>query len=386
MMIPQVARRLMNEFGAEKKTVLDPFMGSGTVLVESCLLDGFERVHGVDINPLALLIAKVKTTPIDTNYLELEFSKLKKEISKKSDANIEVPDFSNIKFWFKPRVIKELAIIKKSINAVDDRSVKDFFKVAFAETVRNVSDTRKGEYKLYKMAPSQLERFEPDVLREFYEKARENICGMKEFIEQKNKCKVFVLDEDTRHRTSIPDRSVDLVVTSPPYGDSKTTVAYGQFSRLALQWLDYNEKKVKKIDQTSLGGIPAEKIDYSLESLTLAQIVDKIAKIDERRAKEVLSFYKDFYSCAKEIDRVMKVGGTLCFVVGNRTVKQVQIPTDKIIVELFKSVGTYEHEKTIIRNIPSKRLPKSNSPTNVKGEVGSTMNHEFIVILKKRAK
>src|SRR3989338_3364487 len=70
MMIPQVARRSMQEFGEGKKTILDPFMGSGTVLVESCLIDGFERAYGIDINPLALLIAKAKTTPIQSEYLE----------------------------------------------------------------------------------------------------------------------------------------------------------------------------------------------------------------------------------------------------------------------------------------------------------------------------
>ena len=58
---------------------------------------------------------------------------------------------------------------------------------------------------------------------------------------------------------------------------------------------------------------------------------------------------------------------------------------DKIIIELFQSIGDYKHDKTIIRNIPSKRLPKANSPSNVKGAVGNTMNHEFIVVLRKRA-
>ncbi len=385
MMIPQIANRLIQEFGKGKKTVLDPFMGSGTVLVESSLINDFDKAYGIDINPLALLIAKVKTTPINNNFLEKEYSKLKQQINESAGEKIARPKFSNLEFWFKPKAIKELAVIKKCIDSVKNPDVKDFFKVAFSETVRNVSNTRKNEYKLYRIPQNQLEKFEPNVFREFFDKVRENIYGLNEFEGKKNECKISVLDEDSRYKTSIPADSIDLVVTSPPYGDSKTTVAYGQFSRLALQWLDYDEKKVKAIDKTSLGGINSDKNNVLENSFTLKGILEEIKKRDAKRAKEVLSFYDDFSSCVKELDRVLKKDGVLCFVVGNRTVKQVQIPTDKIIIELFQSIGDYKHDKTIIRNIPSKRLPKANSPSNVKGAVGNTMNHEFIVVLRKRA-
>jgi len=67
----------------------------------------------------------------------------------------------------------------------------------------------------------------------------------------------------------------------------------------------------------------------------------------------------------------------------NRTVKGIRIPTDDIIVELFKANNNYEHHNTFIRNIPNKRMPKKNSPTNVKGVLESTMNNEYIIILEK---
>jgi len=70
--------------------------------------------------------------------------------------------------------------------------------------------------------------------------------------------------------------------------------------------------------------------------------------------------------------------------VGNRTVKSLNIPTDTILVELFKQRDEgYRHIKTIGRNIPSKRLPRKSSPTNVKGSVVNTMSKEHIVILEK---
>ena len=144
-------------------------------------------------------------------------------------------------------------------------------------------------------------------------------------------------------------------------------MAYGQFSRLGLQWLGYGKDEVLNIDKASLGGIPAKDLHNGLGSRTLKETLNKISKVDPRRAKDVLSFYVDFDKCVQELHRVAKKGAFMCFVVGNRTVKGVQIPTDEIILELFQTKNHYEHHNTFIRNIPHKRMPKINSPTNISG-------------------
>lgn len=390
MMIPQIARRLIKEYGKNAEVLLDPFMGSGTALLEAKLHDNFKEAYGVDINPLALLVAKVKTTPIDEKILWEEYYKIKNHSlkEKNSKSKIETPDFFNIDYWFKPEVKIDLTIIKKNIENISlnnkelETDVKDFFNVVFSNVVRTVSNTRNREYKLYRIKKEELEKYNPDTFSEFEKQAENNIKKMKKFNKEAKTCKINILAEDTRCKTSIPSDHVDIIVTSPPYGDSRTTVAYGQFSRLSLQWLGFEKKKVSSIDKVCLGGIPTKDLAHDLNSPTLKKIMGEITEIDEKRAKDVLSFYNDFYKCIVEIDRVMKKGGFLCFVVGNRTVKGVQIPTDEIIAELFEDKG-YEHHKTIIRNIPSKRLPKRNSPTNIKGKTIATMNHEYIVILEK---
>src|SRR3989338_10289678 len=76
MMIPQVARRLIETYGKDKEVLLDPFMGSGTALLEASLHKNFKKAYGIDINPLALLIAKVKTTPINPEIVKEEYKKL----------------------------------------------------------------------------------------------------------------------------------------------------------------------------------------------------------------------------------------------------------------------------------------------------------------------
>jgi len=391
MMIPQVARRLIQMYGEDKEVLLDPFMGSGTALLEAKLHKNFKKAYGIDINPLALLISKVKTTPINPEILKEEYHQLisrcnadKKEVNFR-EKEIKKPDFFNIGFWFKPQVITDLAIIKQNIKKIKDKDIKDFFLIAFSETVRNVSNTRNREYKLYRMSQSMMQKHNPNTFEEFKSKASKSIVGMEEYFKVNNpKCQVNILAEDTRNLTSIPANSVDLIVTSPPYGDSRTTVAYGQFSRLGLQWLDYSKDEVLNIDKISLGGIPAKDLHNGLGSPTLKKTLNEISKIDPRRAKDVLSFYVDFDKCVKELHRVTKKGAFMCFVVGNRTVKGVQIPTDEIILELFQAENHYKHHNTFIRNIPHKRMPKLNSPTNISGNHGVTMNEEWIVIIEKQ--
>src|SRR3989338_4037503 len=391
MMIPQVARRLIRAYGKNAKSILDPFMGSGTALLEATLHDNFEKAYGIDINPLALLIAKVKTTPINPKALHNEYQRLIEVCTEDKQAadfckkGVERPNFNNIEFWFKPKVITDLSIIRGNIAQVKDKNIRNFFLVAFSEIVRDVSNTRNREYKLYRMDEDILRKHNPDTLNVFKKKLSENISSMESYFKGHNpNCKVHILSEDTRKLTSLPDGEVDLIVTSPPYGDSRTTVAYGQFSRLALQWLGYNQKIVLGIDKTSLGGIPTKDLTHELGSPTLRKTLQKIVDVDPIRARDVLSFYVDFDKCVEELHRVTKEGAFLCFVVGNRTVKGVQIPTDEIILELFQAKNHYKHHNTFIRNIPHKRMPKINSPTNISGNHGVTMNEEWIVIIEKQ--
>ena len=391
MMIPQVAKRLIEMYGKDKNVLLDPFMGSGTALLEATVHKNFKKAYGIDINPLALLIAKVKTTPIDPKKAKEEYKKLMSRCKNDRKAinfrqkEIKKPKFFNIDFWFKSGVVTDLAIIKENINKIEDKDIKEFFLIAFSETVRNVSNTRNREYKLYRMSQKMLAKHDPNAFEEFGSKSEKNIHSMAEYHNEHNpKCNVNILAEDTRNLTSIPANSVDLIVTSPPYGDSRTTVAYGQFSRLGLQWLGHDKSSVINIDKTSLGGIPTKDLTNGLGSPTLKKILNQIVEIDPKRAKDVLSFYVDFDRCVKELHRVTKNGAFLCFVVGNRTVKGVQIPTDEIILELFQAKNHYKHHNTFIRNIPHKRMPTKNSPTNISGNHAVTMNEEWIVVMEKQ--
>ena len=169
----------------------------------------------------------------------------------------------------------------------------------------------------------------------------------------------------------------DIVITSPPYGDSQTTVAYGQFSRLAAEWIGL--PNARKIDKLAMGG------QHSKETLTgspISSAVDKIRSVDEKRAREVSTFYIDLGHSINAIAQVLSPRATICYVVGNRQVKSVILPTDEFVVDAFSQNG-FMHKATIVRNIPNKRMPKKNSPSNIAGATATTMHEENIVICQR---
>jgi len=366
-----VVRELIKKFSKEGAYVLDPFMGSGVTAGE-CLINKRNFI-GYDINPLAILISKVRTTPLQSKTLLKSLENIFQNFKYEKP---ELIDFHNIHYWFDGNVIKNLSKLRQTIFIIENNEVKDFFKVAFSETVRRVSRTRYNEFKLLR---KKSENNNPDVLKTFREVSLKNIGLLADFYRKFPLSKVTLKLEERNIIDTIPleDDSIDLVITSPPYGDSRTTVAYGQFSRLSLRWLGLE----KNVDRTSLGGKPKD-ISFNLPSKLLYKYIKEIRNKSEKRARDVFSFYNDLYITVQIIARKVKTKGYVCFVVGNRRVRGLELPTDKISTDFFEREG-FQHQNTIIRAISNKRMPIENAPSNIRGKKDFTMRYEYIVVFKK---
>lgn len=382
MMIPQIARTLIEEYKPKGRLdlILDPYMGSGTTLVEASLA-GINSI-GTDLNPLARLMGKVKTTLYNNESILKQFREIQTELIFYTKDNVKERNFdriSNYSFWYNEDTLLKLSYLSQLIKNVKD---KDFFNVVLSEIVREVSFTRNGEFKRYRMNEASIAKFNPDTFTLFEKKALRNIEGLKAYTsEAKHDVNASIYDFNTMHGIPtdiIKDGDIDMVVTSPPYGDSRTTVAYGQFSRWANEWFNFDN--AKNLDKLLMGGKKAT--EEIFKTASIRDVLDEIDSLEHKRYLEVVSFLNDYYQSIENVAKSVRSGGTVCYVVGDRRVKGVQIPLDYFTAEMFEKFG-FKHKITIVREIPNKRMPALTSPTNKAGAKVSTMSHEYIVILNK---
>ena len=378
MMIPQIARRLLDLYGVKNGRLLDPYCGTGTSLVEASLF-GMHAV-GCDINPLARLIASAKTSVFSTSKLDSILPEFYGPLFQQNlNDTVEIPDILSISYWFSNEVARQLADIRSRILFVDDEAVKGFLWVAFSETVRECSYTRNGEFKLLRMSDKRIASHNPNVFDVFHSKVARNRTGLDSYLSHRKDVEITVSTANTASSEKPQGKhEFDLVITSPPYGDSSTTVAYGQFSRLSADWIGFSDSK--SVDRKAMGG--TRKNGYDLNGSPVSHAVELIREVSPNRATEVESFYADLHASIRTVASMMSANAVICYVVGNRRVKNVVLPTDEFVIHEFSRYG-FRHETTFVRNIPNKRMPSINSPSNIPGETAATMNHEHIVVCRR---
>ena len=383
MLHPLLVEFLIDKYAQKGDIILDPFCGSGVTLLES-KINGYESV-GFDINPMAILIARAKTQAYQKKKLLKEFNDLKKSLygnmeSLFDDGQMDIPKITNMDYWYSKEVINDLGKIRWALKT-GSYEYKDFFLTIFAFVCRNQSLTKNGEFKRYRIKKEKIARTTNEVFSRFFSHLQEMIeVFLSTDMSQKISKPIFANAEN-----KIPLKiKYDLVVTSPPYGDSRTTVAYGQYTSFGNEWvngLNAHTANGYQIDREGLGK-KGELNDGLKEHQVLMDVVEKIKEVDSKRANEVLYFFNGYYNAVKNILENLNEQGRVCFVVGNRTVKGFQIPMDQITASFLDSMGL-NFEGIFVRNIHNKVMPSKNSPTNKVGVKSNTMTNEYIVVFSK---
>ena len=403
-MIPQIPDKLFNYYLSEGviskgDTVYDPFSGSGTTAVEG-------RLHGLnaeanDINPLACLLSRTKAVPLESGQLNEAREALLDQLSEELDEVEDVFKTGDATFedgpeirdgWFPEPQLQQLWHIRGRIDDLEasfDRSIARFFRIVLSDTCRKVSYQRNGEYKRYRMAEEDRDGHDPDVFDLFLSKLETNVRLMRKYSEQVNDSLTTAIHyADSRSATTNDDsvgvNSADIVITSPPYGDHRTTVAYGQYSQdPAIIAGNHGYDEMKSVDKTGLGGKNST-LDPEPEleewSSSFGATMDALRDVDGR-SDDAMTFVRDYYEVMQEVAEILKPGQPAAWVVANRTMSRVNIPTHLITQELCEHIG-YDHEATLPREIPTKTLPWENAPENTPGVKGNLMANENIVVMR----
>jgi len=425
VMPPQIPANVFQYYKAnntisEGDTVYDPFIGSGTTIVEA-RLHGFDAI-GNDINPFACLLTEVKTNVVDlqelkeatadlfkgldttfarltaayenqheqsgtesgTTQIQLTLSDVDNTLTADDAADDLLESLSNSKLkpdWYPKPQLYHLLYTRQRLNklsTIHDDGAIQFLRIVLSKIARQVSYQRRNCFKRWRMEPKDQADHDPNVYGLLQKELRENRQKIREFnqhIDPSTSTTIFQGDSRTVTQSDAPveTESADIVVTSPPYGDHQTTVAYGEFSTdLAIVAENRDFAEMREVDKQGLGGQPTSLgNDPRTVSESLAESITHLRNI-EGRSEDALTFFWDYAMVIEEVGKIIKGGQPVVWVVANRRVSNNEMPMSAITAELCESAG-FSHETTINRGIKGKNMPQQNAQ-------GQTIVEEYIVV------
>jgi len=351
--IPQIVSRLAEKYTKEGDLVVDPFGGCGTTLVESKVM--YRPSIGVDINPVAVLMTKAKKTPIEPNYIEEQFLKIKQELdSFNKNTKVKVPEHERINYWFKSEEKRKLAFLFAEISKIQDQDARDFFCCGFSNILKNCSIWLQKSNK-----PTRDLKKEPiDPFIIFTRQVKAMLRGNADFYNllQKKKsletpCDVYCGDA---RKVPAKSNSVSLIITSPPY---VTSYEYADLHQLTALWFEYT-RNLSDFRKRFIGTAYYDKKELILNSKIAKNIKAELLKKDKKIANEVATYFGEMDQVFEEMKRMLKKGGRTCIVIGNTKLKGVEILNAEVFVEQLQNLGL-KVDDIIKREIPSKSLPST---------------------------
>ena len=350
-------------------TILDPYCGSGTVLLEANLRG--HHTIGIDVNPLATLISHVKTTPLDPLILQNILDQLVQK-ARRNRSN-PLPQ-QTLDYWIAPSARVGLHRLGIATSEVSNDDCRAFFQVALTNIVRRVSladpaipplvrlSERRGRYAGpgYRLAlQKSRSTTTASVYSAFLEVSAANIRRMTEFHPlgpSLGRSKIAPIGCDATN-TGLPSGSVDAIITSPPYCGSQK---YVRSLKLELILCGFSEEYLRDVDRRTLGTeAVTSRATPVCELLMGDQFVDNlICAIYEKnpvRARMASDYSKHLSNFASECRRVLRPGGNILVTLGRSKLSGVTFPADRILQRFCEAEGM-QLVATLVDVIPSRGL------------------------------
>jgi len=363
--IPQLVERLIDTYITNGTAhVNDPFMGCGTTVV-TAISRGF-HASGTDINKVAHLVTGAKAKAIRPDYLEEKVKQFLSQICRpgeeqslfvKSQICSQIPEkhMERIDYWFAEETRDEMGKILTLILDETDPAVKSFLLVAFSHVLKICSIWNQGSTKPtrdLKKRPTPpydaIKRHLTKMLKgnaHFYEVVPAHVRNQLD-----NYLNIQIGSAKTQ---SVPDDSVDLIVSSSPY---VTSYEYADLHQLSTIWLDLADD-LKEYKKQFIGTSYKQYEDKPLRSQIASDIVAQMVPESKKKGKEIEAFFIDMQEVFNESFRILKPGGRCCYVIGNTKLKGVDILNAEAFAECLQYSG-FKLNRLIKREIPLKILPQ----------------------------
>jgi DNA modification methylase len=384
---PQLPRTFIQELTRPGEYVLDPMSGSGTTLIEAVFAGRFGI--GVDLDPLASLVGKVKSTPIDLVRCARAGEEVLKEARKRlrpagdkkllSFYSPKAVEF--FRYWFTDAITDELFALVRAVRKVDEPTIQSFLKVVFSSCII----TKSGGLTLARdLAHSRPHR---DVTREIKQSALDVFADrVSSALQSLNDIAVspsssLMLRADTRHLPLLAD-SVHLIATSPPY--AANAIDYMRAHKFSLIWFGYEPKELSSLRSRYIGS-EIKPLNLEVESETGNKIIHQLKKIEEGRAAVVAHYYNEMKLSLLEMLRVLVPGRAAVLVVGSSIIKGIDIKAPTVLAEMayklrFRVVGVTKRD--IVRDARMMPISHKSERTGIEAR----MHEEGVIGLMKPAK
>ena len=335
--------------GVGVNVVADVFCGCGTTAVEA--KRNGKNFWGCDINPVATLIARVKTHHYRDKALARYFADIQDEFRRVTPGRTERARIGDrIRYWFDERNIEDLLRLDQAIRrrTPTDGPHRKFFLCGFSNilkpTSRWLTKSIKAQLDPHKSPRRVMEAFEHQIalMRRANSENRFPTPGPRVRIRTRN----FLALDDPRSRA-------DLIVTSPPY---VTSYNYADIHQLSTLWLGYasDYRALRKNMVGNQVGVqaPAAAEIETFSAAGKASYSD-LLQVEPHKARSVARYFLDVDKAVAKCRRMLNDGGMAVFVIGNTGYKGVQIDNREHLVHCMNRANFREVE-TVPRQVSLK--------------------------------
>lgn len=374
---PELPRWLIKKYSKPNDLILDPFAGSATTNIEALLAK--RNSVAIDIDPFARYLAKVKTTPIGKSELVTTVEEILKrlvEFNPKLINNSEIPDFPYRDNWFTKEMLLELTHIKKSIySSTENVDIRDLCLISMSSVIRAVSNADDNCTRTVVRKRLNKEIYPSLALTKFAENLLMNSYRIIEFSQRlENGFTVEIPNDNDARYLTYPENYFDLAVTSPPYANA---IDYPRTHQLEMYWLGIANGSLSKLKEQHVGTEVVKAADYKqlhrIGDLEADNKIEKIFKLDQRRAFIAYKYLYDMKLNMKEVYRTLKPGGRYVIVVGNNRIKGELFENWKYLMNISGSIGF------IVENYFGSEIIKH----FIKVPREERINTDWVIVLKK---
>lgn len=407
---PQLPRKFIYGLTRPGDVVLDPMNGSGTTTVEA-VFAGREAI-GFDIDPLAIRIARVKMTPLDTEEvleynrrilnnafkrLQQNRSELEKTLSSRWDQS--TAEFVN--YWFAQETQLELIALVLEIERISDPDLRVFFELVFSSIIitktggvslaLDLAHTRPHRAKVVMsrsggvlMGKEFLDEsggkgsFFTKVLRSPFEEFNKRVAtNVKSLAQISRAQKIPKVVFGNAQSMPLPNDCIDLIITSPPYASN--AIDYMRAHKFSLVWFGLPIDNLSRIRSEYIGNDATTGINYEPLPSSTNDIVEKIKKLDQKKGLALHRYYSEMARTIQEMYRVLKPGKAAIVVVGTSVLRGVDTETHNCLAEIGEQAG-FGVPKIGVRNLDrNRRMMPVGNHINFKSQIQQRMHEEFVI-------